>query len=164
MSKYKMHAILDEALIVTIHLVIVVTVSVMTVIIDCSRKKALTVDVTQPSLGENSKISVFNRDGETDIEMPSHLHNVKEAEESGRVVVADGNGLHEVMMDSNKNGAENKVSKSNRKLTESEKTDDKKLSVRSKEAQEMANSTQTKQLLEKSEQKKDENEQKEPVK
>lgn len=33
----------------------------------------LVVEPTQPSLRENSEIGVFNREGETDIEMPSQL-------------------------------------------------------------------------------------------
>lgn len=48
--------------------------------------------------------------------------------------MVDGSGLTEVMKDSNKNKIENKVSKTNQNPTESEKTDEKKLSERSKEA------------------------------
>ncbi|EFO18246.1 hypothetical protein LOAG_10250 [Loa loa] len=76
-----MYFTLGEILIASSYLMITATVIVISAVIDCSKRKELTVESTQPSLRDNSEINVFNRDGETDIEMPSHLHKVKELRE-----------------------------------------------------------------------------------
>uniref|UniRef100_A0AAF5RUR9 Uncharacterized protein n=1 Tax=Wuchereria bancrofti TaxID=6293 RepID=A0AAF5RUR9_WUCBA len=91
-----MYSTPNEALIAPSYLMI--SAIFIWAVIVCSKRKELTVEPTQPSLRENSKISVFNRDGETDIEMPSHSHKVKELEknrksderESSKVKKLDG--------------------------------------------------------------------------
>ncbi|VDO34251.1 Uncharacterized protein BM_BM10698 [Brugia malayi] len=93
-----MYSTLNEALIAPSYLII--SAIFIWAVIVCSKRKELAVEPTQPSLRENSKISVFNRDGETDIEMPSHSHKVKELEknrksderESSKMKKLDGKG------------------------------------------------------------------------
>ncbi|OZC11440.1 hypothetical protein X798_01297 [Onchocerca flexuosa] len=78
-----MHSVPDEAaFIAPSYVIIIATIVVISTVIDCSKRKELSVQPTQVSMGEHSKIYVFSREGETDIEIPSHLNKLKEQSES----------------------------------------------------------------------------------
>uniref|UniRef100_A0A0R3RU78 Col_cuticle_N domain-containing protein n=1 Tax=Elaeophora elaphi TaxID=1147741 RepID=A0A0R3RU78_9BILA len=111
-----MYSVLSAMVIASPYLGVIATVIAISVIIDCTKKKELIVEATQPSLGENSKISVFNREGETDIEMPSHLQNLKEPGGSRKSEIKE---LNEMKKDRGKD--EKKEAKSNPNSKRSEK-------------------------------------------
>ncbi|KAM3723946.1 LIM domain-containing protein [Dirofilaria immitis] len=79
-----MYSMLDGVLIAPSYVIVTAIFIVILAVIDCSKRKELTVEPTQVSMMENSKISVFNREGETNIEMPSHLSKLKESGKSNK--------------------------------------------------------------------------------
>uniref|UniRef100_A0A915PM75 Uncharacterized protein n=1 Tax=Setaria digitata TaxID=48799 RepID=A0A915PM75_9BILA len=101
-------AILEESLMVSLHIIITATVFTIFTAVDCFKKKEFTVEPTQPSITEHSKIIVYNRDGETDIEMPLHLNKMKESGENGQLDEKESGKMKKTGAKNGKNELETK--------------------------------------------------------